>query len=41
MGGIGWNEGPPEQACDGGGHGWEKVTGGSADGRLPTEKVWT
>jgi hypothetical protein len=41
MGGIGWNGGSPEQACDGGGLGRLKVTGGGADGRLPTEKVWT
>jgi hypothetical protein len=40
MGGIGWNGGSPEKACDSGKLRQEKVTGGDADGRSPTEKVW-
>jgi hypothetical protein len=39
MGGIGWNGGSPEQACDGGGLEREKVTSGGADRRSPTEKL--
>jgi hypothetical protein len=41
MGSVGWNKGSPEQACNGGRLGREKVTGGGADGRSLTEKVWT
>jgi hypothetical protein len=33
MGGVGWNGGSPEQACDGGGLRREKVTDNGADGR--------
>jgi hypothetical protein len=40
MGGDGWNGGLSEQACDSGGHRWEKVTSSGTDGRSPTEKVW-
>jgi hypothetical protein len=41
MGGVGWNRGSPEQACNSGRFAWVKVTDGGADGRSPTEKVWT
>jgi hypothetical protein len=41
MEGIGWNEGSLEQARDDGELSWEKLTGGGADRRSPTEKVWT
>jgi hypothetical protein len=41
MGGIVWNGGSPEQACDNGRLEWEKVTDDGADGRSLTEKVWT
>jgi hypothetical protein len=40
MGGVGWNGGSLEQACDSDSLGWEKVTGGGADRRSPTEEVW-
>jgi hypothetical protein len=43
MGGVAWNGGSLEQACDGGALGRKKVTNGSADGKSPMGKVrtWT